>query len=69
MELVKPQFWSLMSGFMNAAWALGMGTTALAGGVIIDSHGYQALFMTMAFISALSVIILMFFIAKYRAAE
>ena len=69
MELVKPRFWSLMSGFMNAAWALGMGTTAFAGGIIIDSHGYQALFITMASISALSIIILMCFIAKYRAAE
>ena len=69
MGLVKPQFWSLMSGFMNAAWALGMGTTAFAGGVIIDAHGYQALFMTMASISAVGVIILVFSIAKYQAAD
>ena len=69
MELVKPRSWSLMSGFMNTGWALGMGTTAFAGGVIIDAHGYQTLFMTMASISAFGVIILMFSIAKYQAAD
>ena len=66
MELVRPEFWAFMSGFVNLSWALGSGGTALVGGVLISSFGYQSLFLTGAAVSATSALLYGLFLIVHR---
>jgi MFS family permease len=66
MDLVRPEYWALMSGFVNFSWALGSGGTALAGGVIISESGYQGLFLTGAVVSGLGALLFARFLATRR---
>lgn len=66
MDLVRPEYWALMSGFVNFSWALGSGGTALVGGVIISASGFQGLFLTGAAISGLGALLFARFLATQR---
>jgi MFS family permease len=57
MELVRPEFWGLMSGFVNLSWALGSSSTALIGGALIANFGYSSLFLTGAVLSAIGALL------------
>jgi MFS family permease len=66
MELVRPEFWGLMSGFVTLSWGLGSGSTALIGGVLVSSFGYDSLFLVGATISGLAAILFGLFLIVHR---
>ena len=67
MDLVRPEYWALMSGYMNLSWALGSGGTAMAGGLIISAFGYQALFLTGAVVSGIGALLFAGYLATHRS--
>ena len=66
MELVRPEFWGLMSGFVTLSWGLGSGSTALIGGALVSSFGYDSLFLTGATISGLAALLFGLFLIVHR---
>ncbi|HJO07822.1 MAG TPA: hypothetical protein QGG37_10860 [Chloroflexota bacterium] len=66
MDLVRPEFWGLMSGFGNLSWALGSSGTALIGGALIANFGYPNLFLTGAALSTIGALLFGLFLIVHR---
>ncbi len=66
MELVRPEFWGLMSGFVTLSWGLGSGSIALIGGALVSSFGYDSLFLASATISGLGALLFGLFLIVHR---
>ncbi len=66
MDLVRPEFWGLMSGFGNLSWALGSSGTALIGGTLIANFGYPNLFLTGAALSAIGALLFGLFLIVHH---